>query len=380
MAETFIAHPLMSDQELAQGIGNHTKFALFFDHYTDSFGGNDVKEYTAQKKLPMAEQLMLAYPNCQFITDTQSIISRNQDNVLYVPFMFCDVALNSINEQFHIDWSVTRPKTVNHMGAGPRPCRILTAFWLAKNYPLDQLIYSNMDTRLDMVSWIIRASDYASPKHLAVKKILDPKWYDFDHIKQKFMSDRQGVMLPPFDVLIPRRQNLYFGVVPYIKNQSYVSIQTDSNNYTPHSRHTDKLFQSMLGGNITLHVGNYMATEYIQHMNLETFDHVFDHSHLASKDPYRLTIEGLENNKHLIADHQKIEQIWFENVPKLKHNHEMVKNGQHWRDFFSKEFALVKKSLSLSTSGGTIPYKLKNLYKQMGWYQLLTHDVDKKFS
>ena len=363
MAETFIANPYMTDEEFEQGIGNHTKFALFLDSYTSPYGSDDVKDYLSGQKIPMAEQLMQSYPNCMFITDTQSDVSRELANVIYFPICFWDSTLNPTNGDVTVDWNNPRSKTVNHTGGQPRPCRILTNFWLAKNYPIDQLLYTNKEhSSLDLIFNIIDHSPYKNKSHLSPKKILPPRWHRPVNINDSVI-----------------RPELYDFILPQIKTKSYVSIQTDSNNFNPHSRHSEKLFQSMLGGTVTLHIGNYLGTEYIKHMGLETFDHVFDHSHLQSKDPYLMTIGGLENNKEKITDHQLIEQVWFENVSQLKHNHEMVKNRQHWQSFWSKEIALIEKSLSLTTSGGSLPFWAVNIKTQYGWDKMLSHQVDKKY-
>lgn len=362
MSETFIAYPGMTDEELEQGIDDNTKFALFFDSYTSPYG-SDVKDYLSGKKIPMAEQLMKSYPNCMFIVHSHSDVSRELSNVIYFPVAFLDAILHPNNAEITIDWKTTRSKTVNHVGGQPRPCRILTNFWLAKNYPMDQLLYTNkQDTSLNIILDIINHSPYKNKSHLSPKKFLPPLW------NVPARGDEPAI-----------RPEFYNFVLPEIKMKSYVSIQTESNNFTPHSTHTEKLFLSMLGGTITLHIGNYLGTEYIECMGLETFDHVFDHSHLQSKDSYIMTIEGLENNKDKITDHQLIEQIWFENIPQIKHNHEMMKNSQHWQSFWAKEIDLIEKSLSLKTSGGPLPIYAKKIIAQYGWDKMLSHQVDKKY-
>lgn len=362
MAETFIADPLMTDQEIEQGVSKDTRFFILFDHYNlPPTGGTQVKEYLAGKTATI-DKLIQNYPDCLFILQILTKISKNSSNVMYLPATWIDSTLNPANNTIEIDWSSKRPTTCNHVGGKPRLSRILTNFWLAKNFPSNQLIYTNKeDCSLTWVLDVINHSPYANKSHLHPKKFLKTNWQKFDRNQQT-----------------PRIE-MYKKILPDMKLKTYISIQTDSNDAYLSSHLSEKFFQSVLGATMPLHLGNWQIDKVLQQMGLETFDMVFDNLHLNSEDLYYLTIGGLENNKNFITDHLAVEELWMKNIGKIQHNYFLAKDSQHWLEKYHKELKILENSLRLSTGGGPFCGHCENLIRRFGYDKMISHQVDKKF-
>ena len=336
MPETFIVDPLMTDEELIQGIDCSTRFVVVEDHMNvEPTGGPFAMEYI-NGRVHIVDQLIREFPNCIFILDNYRFSVEDCDNVMWLPlcWMMFPAMMTS---QTHVpkDWQTARPFTVNHAGAKNRINRILLEHWLAKNYPLDQLVYTKFEeSELSMIEPIIRSSPYATRKHFRPNKNLSVKWFDDVKIQKSYYERRFATGI---QILIKK-----------LKLTSYLALQTEYQDITLNTIIGEKTWDSMMGGNLVLQFGNYRINDIYKKLGLESFKNCFDHSHLESTDRYYQTIGGCENNKELIINHQEIENLWFDSVPALQHNYELARNINHWFHMFEREMRLLCDALKLS--------------------------------
>lgn len=338
MPETFLASPLMTDEEMIQGINKDTKFVIIDDHTnTEPTGGPFALEYISSK-VHIIDQLIRGFPNCKFFLNNYRSSVADCDNVTWLPlsWMWMPAMMTS---QTHVptDWQTPRPITVNHAGGKNRINRILLEHWLAKNYPLNQLIHTKREeSTLSMIEPIILSSPYAKRKHFTSRKNLPIKWFDEVKIQKSFIERRFATFI---NVLIKK-----------LKLASYLSLQTEWQDITLNTIICEKTWESMMGGNLIIQFGNYKVLKLYAKLGLETFENCFDNSHLESTDRYYQTIGGCENNKQLIINHQQIESLWYENVPALQHNFQLAKDINHWFEMFQQPMRILSEALKLTTN------------------------------
>ena len=338
MAETFVANSSTKDEDIIKGISNETKFFILIDHYNiPPMGGPNVKEYL-NGKIAIVDQMIQNYPNCLFILESISEIAGLSQNVIYLPTTLIDSSMFPTVKNFNIDWNISRPKTCNHRDGRPRTSRILTDYWLAKNFPLDQLLYTKkQETDINWIIDTISHSPFENKKHIRPKTFLKENWIEIsggEYYRNSFQF-----------------QFIFDYLLPVIILPTYISIQTESNDHYPSFQITEKTYISMQVVTMQLHLGNWTVNKVLNDLGLENFDCIFDHSHLNYKDPYYRTIGGLEKNKKIITNHDLVEHLWQENLGKIKHNHHIIKDSDHWRTKFKNELKLLKEGLDLNIVG-----------------------------
>ena len=336
MSETFMANPFMTDEELIQGINKDTRFVIAEDHTnTEPTGGPLAKEYI-NGKIHVIDQLIREFPNCTFILDNYRFSVEDCDNVIWLPLCWMMLpAMMTSQTQVTTDWQTPRPFTVNHTGGKNRINRILLEHWLAKKYPLDQLIHTKREeSKLSMIEPIIRSSSYATRKHFQPTQNLPVKWFDDVPLQKNYIERRfaTGIQI----------------LVKELKLTSYLALQTEPQDITLNTTIGEKTWESMMGGNLVLQFGNYRINDIYKKLGLETFENCFDHSHLESTDRYYQTIGGCENNKQLIIDHHEVENLWFENVSALQHNFELARDINHWFHMFEQGMRVLCDALKFS--------------------------------
>ena len=341
MPETFIVDPLMTDEELIQGINKDTRFVIMDDHTnTEPTGGPNTKDYLAGKK-HILDELIKEYSNCIFILDNYRYNAKNCDNMIWCPLdWMCFPAMIRDLDHYPTDWQTKRKYTTNYLGGKNRINRILLEHWLAKNYPLNQLIYSKWeDSDLGMIIDIIQFSKFANKKHIRPRKNLPIKWHtelSKEEAEQSWITRR---MATGKKILIP-----------CVKMRSYLALECEPQDITLNTTITAKTWESMIGGNLVLQFGNYEVLELYRKLGLETFADYFDNSHLQSKDRYYQTIGGCENNKKLICDHNAIESLWYDNIPALKHNFNLAIDINHWFKMFEQPMRILCDALKLTAN------------------------------
>ena len=338
MPETFIAHPLMTDEEMIQGINKDTRFAIIDDHTNTSPTDDPLVSEYINGKVHIIDQLIRQHPNCTFILDNYRSSVADCDNMTWLPLMWMVMpSMLTSPTQVMTDWQTTRRFTVNHAGGKNRINRILLEHWLAKNYPLDQLVHTKPeDSDLSMIETVIRSSPYATRKHFRPRLNLFVKW--FDNLKTQ-KSSFENTMITGIQILIRE-----------LKHSSYLALQTEPQDITLNTTIGEKTWLSMMGGNLVLQFGNFKINDIYKKLGLETFANCFDHSHLVSTDRYYQTIGGCENNKQMIINHEEIETIWFENLPSVKHNFELARDINHWFHLFEKPMRTLIDALKLTVN------------------------------
>ena len=334
MAETFIIDPRMTDDQILTGITQKTRFVVIDDHMNVEPTGGPMALQYIQGKVHIIDQLIRDLPNCVFIMDNYRSSVADQDNVVWLPLCWMMFpAMMTAQTQIPTDWHTPRPFTVNHAGAKNRINRILLEHWLAKNYPLDQLIHTKKeDSKLSMIEPIIQSSPYANRKHFRPNKNLPIKW--FDHVQQE----------KPY---IEKRFHTGTQVlIKELKLKSYLALQTEPQDITLNTTISEKTWESMMGGNLVLQLGNYRINDVYEKLGLETFENCFDHSHTDSTDRYYQTIGGCENNRSSITNHDEVQTIWFENVSALQHNRGLAQDINHWFEMFEPSMRLLCDALA----------------------------------
>jgi len=335
MAETFIVDPRMTDDQILAGINQKTRFVVIDDHMNVEPTGGPMALQYIQGKVHIIDQLIRDLPNCMFILDNYRSSVADCDNMVWLPLCWMLFpAMMTPQTQIPKDWQTPRPFTVNHAGAKNRINRILLEHWLAKNYPLDQLTYTKKEeSKLSMIEPVIRSSSYANKQHIRPHLNLPVRWFDHVQLDRGYVHKRFDTGV---EVLIKR-----------LKLTSYLALQTEPQDITLNTTIGEKTWESMMGGNLVLQLGNYRINDVYKKLGLETFENCFDSSHMDSTDRFYQTIGGCENNKSLITNHDEVQTIWFENVSALQHNRGLAQDINHWFHMFESSMRLLCDALAL---------------------------------
>lgn len=334
MAETFIFSPASTDQELLDNINNQTKFVVGWDNYNlNPTGWPNTYHYANDSKTPLIEILIKKYPNCCFIMD-RILHLDDADNIVWLPMWWIDAMANHEYDSIKIDWLNKRDRTAHYLTGQYRISRVLTNFWLAKNYPLDQLLYTNKpgNNKLNHLIDIITQSSYKEKNDFSPRVFLNEIfWHD------------------PYE---PEWHKTFSNILhPQYHAKSYLSFTQVDNGIEICSTLSEKVFHCLVAGNFSLHLGNYKITDILKDLGFDVFEDLFDHNHLHSRDRYGMTMQGLRNNKNFIIDHQAVESSWFDNIDRLKNNQKLSMDRSHWFTKFKKEILLLKHSQTLSVEG-----------------------------
>ena len=357
MPETFIALSNMTDDELISGIEAKPKFVVSFDHSNVPY--NQSQQYI-EGKTHVFVQLIRDNPDICFILDNFSFSVADCPNVVWCPMCWMMYPAMIDSHEIPQDWHSKRQFTVNHAGGRNRVNRILLEHWLAKNYPINQLLYSKSEeSHISSIENIIRSSSFADKKHFRPNRSLECKWIKGKD-NTRFYPSENIAFISHHSITTDFSDSAYINrkffdaiyvLIPQMKLKSYLALQTEPQDPTLNTPLLqEKTWKSMMGGNLVLQFGNYKALELYKKLGLETFENCLDHSHLQSTDRYYQTIGGCENNQHLIADHQLIETMWFENLPAIKHNFELARDINHWFHLLEMPMRTLSEALSLSTN------------------------------
>jgi len=326
---TFIVSPSDSDETILKNINKDTRFVINPDHYNGSTTGYPNAKAHIQGTTYLFEQLIEEFPNTIFLSDV--LIETDLPNYVWFPFCCFNIVFNFSNREIFPILDSPRPKTCNIIGGKTRIQRTLASFWLANNYPLDQLTYHTHenDDIGQIIEWI-HHSAYYNKRHLNPRKFLLNTFIDRISSDNGYNNADRAI-----EYLLPE----HIG-------KSYISLQTESNGVEGRMKLTEKTIQSFVGGTMPLHLGNWRANHACSSIGFESFDGVFDTSHLNSDDIYYRTIGGLENNKEFLIDHEAVEQTWYNNLDKIKHNQHLSYDITYWYEHFASEFSMVKEAFS----------------------------------
>ena len=345
----------MTNDEIIRAIEAKPRFVIVDDHMN---GPYNVSEYT-KVKTHFFDQLIRDNQEIVFIMDNFRFSVADCENVIWCPMCWLFFPAMMDTHQISQDWQNKRQFTVNHAGGKNRINRILLEHWLAKNYPINQLLYSKPEgSHISNIENIIRLSSFVDKKHFHPKKNLPCKWLEGAE-NTAFIPRNDVPFASHHSITTDFSDSRYINrrfvdaidvLIPHMKLKSYLALQTEPQDPTLNTLIGEKTWISMMGGNLVLQFGNYKVLELYKKLGLETFENCLDHSHLQSTDRYYQTIGGCENNKHLIADHQLIETMWFENLPAIKHNFDLARDINHWFHLLEVPMRTLSEALSLSTN------------------------------
>jgi len=308
--------PGVDQQTATDNINQDTRFVIIYDHYPQP----PIQKEGAENYI---YELMEQYPNCLFISSVKR--PNPYDNEMWLPFYFLKTV--RLNHEWQPDFKQLRPKTCNAIGGQTRISRTLLSFWLAKNYPLEQLIHHYTENnQLPALIDIVENSNYYNPKHLHPRKFLP------NSFKNKFLSSEE------IDIA---KQFLW----PNIISQSYISLLPEANGIELGARINEHSYFPLIGGNLCLPVGNYQVDKVLEDIGFDCFSDIFDLTSLSSTDRYQMTVGVLEDNKAFITDHDKVQEAWHNNINRLEHNARLARDLDHFIDHFKPVIKIASKAL-----------------------------------
>lgn len=313
---TFFMGPGVDQQTATDNINQDTRFVIMYDHCPLP----PIQKEGAENYI---YELMEQYPDCLFISSVKR--PNPYDNEMWLPFYFLKTV--RLNHEWQPDFKQLRPKTCNAIGGQTRISRTLLSFWLAKNYPLEQLIHHYTENnQLPVLLDIIENSNYYNPKHLHPRKFLP------DSFKEEFSEHEEIEIARQF-------------LLPDIISQSYISLLPEANGIELGARINEHTYFPLIGGNLCLPVGNYQVDRVLEDIGFDTFNDIFDFNNLYSTDRYKMTIGVLEDNKSFITDHEQVQDTWHNNIDRIEHNARLAKDPDHFMEYFRSPINIVSKAL-----------------------------------
>ena len=229
---------------------------------------------------------------------------------------------------------IGQPYIANVIGYKERHNRILSSHWLAKNFPVNELLTNwKNNNSLDKTYNIIKNSKYSSKSHLQQNKFLRENYYEDNFDAQT-----------PWNIWHPSYKRFITHLLPHIFRKSLVSILLDTANLEPINTLSDKSLYSMASGCLILPVGCYQIHEMLKKIGFCIFDDVFDMKHLENKDLYARTVMGFENNKSIITSKEKVKHLWNEHSREIQHNHIHACKTDSIKNFFKESIGLAKEA------------------------------------
>lgn len=313
---TIIILPTDTQQMVAKIINDQTRFAIVPDHLPGNPTGYGIEDHSSHWLIDMIEQ----FPACTFIMASR-VAGIDHPNVLVIPmYMLNEVFHNDY--EFEPDWS-HREFTASIIGGRTRINRTMASFWLANNYPKHQLTYHYTENNdISQVQQYIRSRTGLNPR----KCLLDT-WNRMD----------MGNCARALKHLLPD-----------IISQAYINLGVESINPQLETHITEKTLQAWLGGTLFLPLGEHEPHKEIQSLGFESFSDVFDFTCSSSESHHDMTIGMLESNKDFIITHTQVEQAWHENLPKIKHNHRLATDREHWRTIYHDELQVLSEAVKMS--------------------------------
>lgn len=327
MSITAVLTPLMKDQDFIKQFGSDTRFCLIPDVYnTSPTGWPNQMSFVRFNPKPLAEQLMIEYPNVTFITHNWRQEFESFDNVYYYPtsFLYHHLLLKHRKIETHKNKDLV---CANAIGGAKRVNRILASHWLAKNFLLEELVWAfKGNNSLEEIQHIIRASPHYQKKHIQVNKFLEDNF-------------------PPVSKVGNIYQTFVNHFIPNLFNKSLCSIVLDCQTIEIMHHVSEKTLFAFASDCLVLFVGSYQIIPTLEWMGFNTFDNIFDLSHLESTDRYAMTISGLENNRHILSNKELLVEYYHKFRKELQHNQEIACSSDHLFDLFAPTTKLWKEGL-----------------------------------
>ena len=312
---TIIILPTDTQQMVTKIINDQTRFAILPDHFPGNPMGYGVEDHSSHWLIDMIEQ----FPTCTFILASR-VAGIDHPNVFVIQTCL-------LNEVFHFDYDYEpnwshREFTASIIGGQTRINRTMASFWLANNYPKDQLTYHYTENNdINKVQKYIR-----SRKGLNPRKCLLDTWNRMD------MNNCTRALKY---------------LLPDIIGQAYINLGVESVNPQLEAPLTEKTLQAWLGGTLFLPLGEHEPHKEIESLGFESFSDVFDFTCSSSESHHDMTIGMLESNKDFIITHTRVEQAWHDNLPKIKHNHRLATDRGHWKTIYRDELQMLSEAVKM---------------------------------
>ena len=345
MAVTAIMDPMMSDAEFLSQFDKNTRFCMITDQYnTSPFPPKTTKKIT---NVPLVEQLMQQEKNIIFLTTVWHEELNNLDNVHYYNPHF--LYINHLLKTNEIDISKTKDVSIaNAIGIADRCNRILASHWLAKNFPINELLLNwNHNDSLVPIKALIEDSSYYHPKHIRKNKFLRANFFEMESEYYNLPTPSHGDFYRFINHNLP---NLFC--------KSMLTILTDTGNQEISNSLSEKTLFAMASGCLVLPVGVFQCNHVLQRMGFCTFENVLDMTHLNNKDMYAMTVMGFENNKSIITSKDQIQHLWNQNKKEIQHNHNLCCKSDKIKNFFAESIKLAKHACSYLQSTNKQPGRI----------------------
>jgi|TARA_R110001592_G_C13023099_1_gene737724 hypothetical protein len=315
--ETIVISPFSSEQDIRELFNDDTRFAIIPDH----FPGNPLGYKTDIDNPHWVLNLLDEFPKCIFLSDYNKV-GVYKKNFVPIPMMY-------LSEVFGHDWTYDfnmekRPYTSSIIGGQTRINRTLASFWLAKNYPLDQLKYHYTEN-----DDITAVQQFINPN-----ASLHPRKFLFDTWDKNTLEWNNN-------------QRLFNHLMPDIISQAYVHLGTESINPHLEAPLTEKTLSAWLGGTLLLPLGDYCKNEVLAKYGFESFSNVFELRSSRIPHHHEVTIGVLEDNRDFLMDHSAVEQAWHENIGKIIHNSKQAADKEFWKAHQADNLSLVKDAVEM---------------------------------
>jgi len=324
MAITVVLEPGKSDEHFLRQFDVDTKFCLIPEHYNTSPLGWPKQKFYLEGNTPLPEQIMKSEPNIQFVTNFWREELQEMPNVLYHGF-------GMLNHHRQIKGKVpspekqSAPQCASILGGRTRINRLLAGHWLAKHFPLDELIFNWIDNdSLEPIKDVIEMSPHYKKSHIKSKTFLPSTF-------------KSNIGVSNSDRLIN-----YF--IPQLFNRSLVSIVVETMGIELNNDVDEKTLYPMAGKCLIFHTGCFQIDNLLQRIGFCVFDNVFDLSHLQNTDRYALTILGLQNNKHLLTNKEYLVDMQSKYKKEIQNNYNMACVSDHLEDFFAPTSKIIKEA------------------------------------
>lgn len=320
---SIIIQPDDTKEDIAKIINHETRFAILPDHFPGNPIGYGVEDHSSHWLVDMIKQ----FPDCTFILASRVAGIENL-NVIVMPLYYMkEVFLHDWT--YNVDWS-QRSFTCSIIGGKTRINRTLASFWLANNYPAEQLKYHYTENNdISAVGKYITSAKYFRPR-----KFLLDTWQPAD---KEYGNPKDTT----------NDEIALNHLLPNIISQAYINLGVESVNPELEAPLTEKTLQAWLGGTMFLPLGEHQKDKEITRYGFESFSDVFDFGCSSSDKHFDLTVGILEDNKDFILDHSAVEQAWHDNLPKIKHNQRLAADRGHWQRIQHRQLSVLSDAVKL---------------------------------
>ena len=346
-------HPWDSIEKIEQNIKKSQ--ALWLEEcYPVPLGQtSDHYVYQFEKLVEKNPDKIFFYHNCP-----EFLNGKQYSNVIWLPITMIKRAWKMKKYKYSINFSAPREKNFMYFGGEKtRVHRTLVNFWLGSNINKNLFLFTNKNNNnLNHYKKLIETS---SKKYkLNVRKQLGDKWVNHP------------------DGFHASTEMFFSTFLSEFFSKCNISLVTEANDYELYSGLTEKTLNSFFSGCFPLWVGSYKITYYLKKLGFEMYDFI-DYTHLNTTNRADLTLQGLESNKEILLDNNRLNDLRIDYQKQLEYNHAVILNHEKWLDQFKKEFHLFLNFINQREKQTTEKNKsLIENYLQVDYYKYLMNYFD----